>query len=56
MIGTIIGIIFVMRYGEKVKKDPTKSLIYDMKAENEKQFMSGGGGGRISANSPAGTR
>ena len=23
------------------KKDPTKSLIYDMKAENEKQFMSG---------------
>lgn len=42
VIGTIIGIIFVMRYGEKVKKDPTKSLIFDMKADNEKQFMSGG--------------
>ena len=41
IVGTIIGIFFVMRYGEKVKKDPTKSLIYDMKAENEKQFMSG---------------
>lgn len=41
IVGTIIGIVFVMRYGEKVKKDPTKSLIYDMKAENEKQFMSG---------------
>ncbi len=41
VIGTIIGIIFVMRYGEKVRKDPTKSLIYDMKAENEKQFKSG---------------
>lgn len=40
IIGTIIGIVFVMRYGEKVRKDPTKSLIYDMKAENEKQFMS----------------
>jgi uncharacterized ion transporter superfamily protein YfcC len=41
IVGTIIGIIFVMRYAEKVKKDPTKSLIYDQKAENEKQFMSG---------------
>jgi uncharacterized ion transporter superfamily protein YfcC len=45
VIGTIIGIVFVMRYGEKVKKDPSKSLIYDMKAENEAQFMSGEGGG-----------
>jgi uncharacterized ion transporter superfamily protein YfcC len=45
VIGTIMGIIFVMRYAEKVKKDPTKSLIYDMKTENEKQFMSGKGEG-----------
>jgi uncharacterized ion transporter superfamily protein YfcC len=45
IVGTIIGIIFVVRYAEKVKKDPSKSLIYDMKAENEKQFLSGGGGG-----------
>jgi len=45
VVGTIIGIFFVMRYAEKVKKDPTKSLIYDMKAENEKQFMSGKGEG-----------
>jgi uncharacterized ion transporter superfamily protein YfcC len=45
IVGTIIGIIFVVRYAERVKKDPTKSLIYDMKAENEKQFMSGGGAG-----------
>ncbi len=43
VIGTIIGIIFVMRYADKVKKDPSKSLIFDMKAENEKQFMSGSG-------------
>jgi uncharacterized ion transporter superfamily protein YfcC len=41
VIGTVIGVIFVMRYGEKVRKDPTKSLIYDLKSENEKQFMSG---------------
>ena len=39
--GTIIGIFFVRRYAEKVKKDPTKSLIRDAKADNEKQFMSG---------------
>lgn len=42
VIGTILGIIFVMRYAEKVKKDPSKSLIYAAKAENEQQFMSGG--------------
>ena len=41
VIGTVMGIFFVMRYAEKVKKDPTKSLIYDVKAENEKQFLSG---------------
>jgi uncharacterized ion transporter superfamily protein YfcC len=35
VVGTIIGIVFVVRCGEKVKKDPSKSLIYDMKPENE---------------------
>jgi len=45
IVGTIIGIVFVVRYAERVKKDPSKSLIYDMKAENEKQFMSGGSEG-----------
>jgi uncharacterized ion transporter superfamily protein YfcC len=33
------GIIFTMRYAEKVKKDPTKSLVYDQKEENEKFFL-----------------
>jgi uncharacterized ion transporter superfamily protein YfcC len=42
VVGTVLGVIFVMRYAEKVRQDPTKSLIYDQKAENEKQFMSGG--------------
>jgi uncharacterized ion transporter superfamily protein YfcC len=45
VIGTIIGIIFVMRYAEKVKKDPSKSMIYDQKAENEKQFLTSSGEG-----------
>jgi uncharacterized ion transporter superfamily protein YfcC len=44
IVGTVIGILVVTRYAEKVKADPTKSLIYDMKAENEKQFMSGTAG------------
>jgi hypothetical protein len=43
VVGTIISIVFVMRDAEKVKKNPSKSLIYDVKAENEKQFMSGSG-------------
>jgi len=44
VIGTILGIIFVMRYAEKVRKDPAQSLIHDQKAANEAQFMSGGEG------------
>jgi uncharacterized ion transporter superfamily protein YfcC len=39
IVGTIIGIIFVTRYAEKVRKDPTKSLVYDQKEENEKHFL-----------------
>ncbi len=42
VVGTIAGIFFVMRYAERVKKDPSRSLIFDQKAENEKQFMAGG--------------
>jgi uncharacterized ion transporter superfamily protein YfcC len=44
VVGTAIGIFFVMRYAERVKKDPSQSLIYDMKAENEQQFLSGNTG------------
>lgn len=38
--GELAAIIFVMRYAKKVKKDPSKSLVYDMKDENEKYFLS----------------
>jgi uncharacterized ion transporter superfamily protein YfcC len=38
IVGTILGIWFVMRYAEKVKKDPSKSLVYEEQAEVEKQF------------------
>lgn len=32
------AIIFVMRYAEKVKSDPTKSIVYDIKDEVESAF------------------
>jgi uncharacterized ion transporter superfamily protein YfcC len=28
----------VLRYAERIRKDPSKSLVYDMKAENEARF------------------
>jgi len=43
VIGTLVGIAFVMRYAEKVKKDPTKSLVYDKKEDNEKHFLQSAG-------------
>jgi uncharacterized ion transporter superfamily protein YfcC len=43
ILGTLIGIIFVTRYAEKVRKDPSKSLVFDRKADNEKHFLSGTG-------------
>jgi uncharacterized ion transporter superfamily protein YfcC len=36
--GLAIGIFFVSRYAERVRKDPSKSVVYDMKAENEARF------------------
>ena len=38
IVGLAIGIYFVMRYAERVRKDPTRSVIYDLKAENEAHF------------------
>ena len=43
VVGTAIGIAFVIRYAEKVRKDPTKSLVYDQKEENEAHFLKMGG-------------
>ena len=43
VIGTAIGIVFVMRYAARVKADPSKSLVYAQKAENEARFLAAGG-------------
>jgi uncharacterized ion transporter superfamily protein YfcC len=42
-----IGIFFVLRYADRVKKDPSKSVVYAMKAENEARFRAESDGGDI---------
>jgi uncharacterized ion transporter superfamily protein YfcC len=38
VVGLAIGIFFVMRYAERVKRDPTKSMVANMRADNEAHF------------------
>ena len=47
IIGLAIGIFFVLRYADRVKGDPSKSAVYDMKADNEARFRSETEGGEI---------
>ena len=35
----VVTVAFVMRYAARVRADPTKSLVYDKKAENEAHFL-----------------
>jgi uncharacterized ion transporter superfamily protein YfcC len=39
IVGLAIGIFFVLRYADRVKRDPSKSVVYDLKAENEERFL-----------------
>lgn len=39
VLGLVICIGYIIRYAEKVKKDPTKSLIFDQKLEIERLFL-----------------
>lgn len=34
-----VAILYVMRYAKKVKKDPSKSIVYDQYEENKKHFL-----------------
>src|SRR3954454_7689082 len=38
IVGTALGIWFVLRYADRVKRDPSQSIVYDMKEANEAQF------------------
>ena len=39
VIATIITIAYIIRYAEKIKKDPSKSLIFSQKEDLEKKFL-----------------
>ena len=38
VVGIAIGIFFVMRYAARVKADPSRSLVFEMKESNEQHF------------------
>ncbi|HEY7044212.1 MAG TPA: YfcC family protein [Nocardioidaceae bacterium] len=38
LAGLAVGIWFVLRYADHVKADPSRSMVYDMKAANEAHF------------------
>jgi uncharacterized ion transporter superfamily protein YfcC len=47
IVGLAVGIYFVLRYADRVKADPSKSVVYDMRAENEARFRAEAEGGAI---------
>ena len=47
IVGLAVGIFFVLRYADRVKADPSTSIVYDMKQENEAHFTSESEGGAI---------
>ena len=38
VVGLALGIFFVSRYAERVRRDPSRSLVADMRADNEAHF------------------
>jgi uncharacterized ion transporter superfamily protein YfcC len=38
VVGLAMGIFYVSRYAERVRRDPSTSLVYDMKEANERHF------------------
>jgi uncharacterized ion transporter superfamily protein YfcC len=47
VVGLAIGIFFVLRYADRVKADPTRSVVADRREANEAHFSVGGGSGAI---------
>ena len=46
IVGLAIGIFFVLRYADRVKADPSRSIVANMREDNEKHFSVGGGARR----------
>src|SRR6476661_3987 len=49
VVGVVIGIVFVMRYADRVRADPSKSLVLESKDENDAQFLASAGEGEEEA-------
>jgi uncharacterized ion transporter superfamily protein YfcC len=47
VVGLGIGVFFVLRYADRVKKDPSKSVVFEMRAANEARFKAESVGGEI---------
>jgi uncharacterized ion transporter superfamily protein YfcC len=47
LIGLAIGIWFVLRYADRVKRDPAASVVHDMKQDNEARFRATAGEGDV---------
>ena len=45
--GLAVGIFFVLRYADRVKADPSRSMVFDMKADNETHFRAQEEGGEV---------
>jgi uncharacterized ion transporter superfamily protein YfcC len=45
VVGLAIGIWFVLRYADRVKRDPATSVVHEMKADNEARFRATASGG-----------
>ncbi|MDJ0949596.1 MAG: YfcC family protein [Alphaproteobacteria bacterium] len=41
VLGWLACVAYVMRYAERVRKDPSKSIVFDMKESNEEHFLKG---------------
>jgi len=44
VVGLIIGIFFVLRYADRVKADPSRSIVAHLREQNEQYFSAGAGG------------
>jgi uncharacterized ion transporter superfamily protein YfcC len=49
LIGLAIGIWFVLRYADRVKRDPAASVVHDMREDNEARFRATAGDSDVQA-------
>ena len=47
VVGLGLGIFFVLRYADKVKADPSRSVVADMREENARHFSVDAGDGQV---------